>query len=322
MKILYTPIFEPGEHHAVAVAQKRGLYNALVKAGHQVFEYDYLDRPDWQSELQLLALLYKPDLLLTQFHGADSATINMMRTLRDQYPSMKAINWSGDSHRHSLLGDAMVELSHHFDWLLVPTLDVLPDLKAAGINAGYWNIAYEEPVVPLPDAPEYDVVFLGNVFNEQRLALVEMLRGLPYRVGIYGDWAQADGYCVYDFAMQRALYQKAQIAVADNYRPDGLNYVSDRPMQIMASAGALCLHQRVEMMVELTGWVAGKHYVEWQTLDDLRAAIDYWMADEHCVTFCKMVESARRYTRYFHSFDARVERLFMEFVRSMETVEL
>lgn len=317
MKILYAPIFEQGANHAIAVIQKRGLYNALVKAGNQVFEYDYLDRPDWQSELQLLVALYKPNLLLTQFHGADNATINMMRSLRDQHPNMKAINWSGDSHRHSLLGEAMIELSHHFDWLLVPTLDVLPDLKAVGINAGYWNIAYEEPVVPLPDVPEYDVVFLGNVFNEQRLALVEMLRGLPYRIGIYGDWAQADGYNCYDFAAQRALYQKARIAVADNYRPDGLNYVSDRPMQIMASGGAVCLHQKVDTMEALTGWRMGWHYLQWETLDELCEDIHALMTSKSeslAYNRRESIQLAKEHVEKHHSFDSRVEQLFKDYL--------
>lgn len=323
MKILYAPILESGANHQTAVDNKRGLYNALVKAGHWVTQYDYLDRPRGDAlfqELKGLFEIFRPDLVLTQLHGADVITDSTVGTLRGMYPDVRWINWSGDSHRHSLLGQPMVDLMRlRFDLLLVPTLDVLPDLEAAGIPARYWNIAFEPPVRPLPEMPHYDVVFQGNVFNDQRRALVEMLRSLPYKVGIYGDWEHADGVTSYDFAAQRALYRNARLAIADNYRPDDLNYVSDRPMQIMAAGGALCLHQHVETMNELTGWRKGLHYIEWSTLESLRYEIDYWLkSGSYRDSKCKeVVQAAKEHVERYHSFDARVDQLFREFLPAL-----
>lgn len=319
MKILYAPILEPGANHATAVTHKRGLYTALVNAGHWVTQWDYLDTPQdaLGQTFRNLVAEFKPDLLLTQLHGADRLLPDDFRWLREHNRNIKIINWSGDSHRHSLLGEPMLELMRKIDLLLVPTLDVLPDLEAAGIPARYWNIAFEPPVRPLPDMPHHDIVFQGNVFNDQRRALVEMLRSLPYKVGIYGDWEHADGVTTYDFAAQRALYRNARLAIADNYRPDDLNYVSDRPMQIMAAGGALCLHQRVETMEALTGWVAGKHYIEWDDLENLHSIITFWMNQNPGVDDALMVIQARDHVKRHHSFDARVEQLFREFLPAL-----
>lgn len=312
MRILYCPIFEPGAHHDTAVRYKRGLYNALCKRGYQTVEYDYLAHmPTLYNDLSLLIHIHQPDLLLTQLHGHEPLTAPMLEALRRERPSMRVVNWSGDAHRHSLLGAPMLTLVRHVDLLLVPTTDVLPDLQAAGVNAAYWNIAFERPTEPLPEVPSYDVVFLGNVFNAERRALVEMLRSLPYKVGIYGDWQQADGNNAYRFPEQWALYQNAKLAIADNYRPDNLNYVSDRPMQIMAAGGALCLHQRVDKMKELTGWSKVKHYAEWTTLDDLHKRIGYWLRAPEGERLVR-VQAAQVYTVSQHSWDERARVLFEE----------
>lgn len=317
MRILYCPIFEPGAHHDTAVRYKRGLYNALCKRGHQVVEYDYLAHmPTLYNDLSLLIHVHQPDLLFGQWHGHEPLTAPMLEALRRERPQMKVVNWSGDAHRHSLLGAPMLALMRHVDLLLVPTTDVLPDLQAAGVNAAYWNIAFEWPVEPLPEVPSYDVVFLGNVFNAERRALVEMLRSLPYKVGIYGDWLQADGNNAYRFPEQWALYQNARLAIADNYRPDNLNYVSDRPMQIMAAGGALCLHQRVDKMKELTGWSKVKHYAEWNNLDDLHKRIGYWLRAPEGERLVR-VQAAQAYTVSQHTWDERARVLFEELLPSL-----
>lgn len=316
MRILYCPIIEPGANHAVAVANKRGLYAALVKAGHWVTQYDYLDRPDWENELQSLATIFQPDLLLTQFHGADGATIQMMRNLRDADPNMKAVNWSGDSWRHSLTSETMIELLRYFDVQLIAAPDVLPEYEQLGIRAGFWQIAYEAPVGELPGMPTYDIVFLGNVISPKRREMLEMLRTLPYKVGIYGDWHEADGYNCYDFGAGEALYKNAKLAIADNVYPDQVNYISNRPIQIMASGGAMCLHQHVDKMDELSHhWIHSMHYVEWHTLDDLRSQIDYWMQSERDRNRREIVRLAKVHVQQFHTYDARVEQLFEEYLK-------
>lgn len=316
MKILYLPILESGTFHENAVRYKRGLYTALAKAGHQVTEFDYLAHvgSGLAQDIAALISLQMPDLMLTQFHGPDPVTPKMLAWLRALKPDMKVVNWSGDSWLHSLTGEPMLELLRQVDVQLVAAPDVLPEYEPHGIHAGYWNIAYEPPVRPLPEMPEYDVVFLGNVINEKRRAMLEMLRALPYRVGIYGDWEHADGHNTYDFAAGEALYRNARIAIADNVYPDQQNYISNRPMQIMAAGGAVCLHQRVEKMELLAGWQSGVHYVEWTDLESLKEAIGYLMQDWQLSGVRRMVATARAHVLAHHTFEARVKELMEKWV--------
>lgn len=320
MKILYLPILEMGTFHANAVAYKRGLYTALAVAGHQVTEYDYLDRSRDQiaPEMAWLITVQQPDLLISQLHGADILSPDEIRQLRALYPAMKWVNWSADSWAHSLTAQPILDMARELDLQLVAAPDVLPVYEAQGIPARYWNIAYEPPVVPLPDMPTYDVVWLANVLNEKRRALMEHLKELPnLRVGIYGDWEHADGNNVYDFAAGEALYRNATLAIADNVYPDQQNYISNRPMQCMAAGGALLLHQHVPKMRELSGWEVGKQYLEWQMTADLDALITEWLPPEQAPARKKMVLAAQQQVLKYHTFAVRVGQL-MEWIARKE----
>lgn len=315
MKILYLPIMEQGSVHDVQFAQKRGLYTALAKAGHSVVELDYLDCPPDAlfPYMQQLDGLFDFDLILSQLHGANILTPEQIRDFRSIRPYLLWLNWSGDSWAHSLTAQPILDMAREFDLQLVAAPDALPTYEAAGINAAYWNIAYEPPVAPLPEMPHYDVVFLANVINDKRRALMEFLKGLQgVSVGIYGDWEHADGRNVYDFAAGERLYYNAKLAIADNVYQDQQNYVSNRPMQAMAAGGALVLHQHVPKMKELTGWIAGEHYVEWHTLDDLKTVIPEWLAKRDTAEYRQMVQRAQWHVLAYHTWEERIRVLFEE----------
>jgi hypothetical protein len=312
MRIIYAPIFEQGSVHDVQFAQKRGLYTAMCKAGHSVIEYDYLSRKidEVSNELLTLVNLFKPDMILSQLHGGNILTPEQIREIKSTSGAFFC-NWSGDSWAHSLTAQPILDMAREFDLQLVAAPDALPTYEANGINAAYWNIAYEPPVVPLPDMPTHDVVFLANVINEKRRALMEFLKGLEgVNVGIYGDWEHADGRNVYDFAAGEALYRNATLAIADNTYQDQSNYVSNRPMQAMG-ARCLVLHQHVPKMEELTGWVAGEHYIEWHTLEELGAAIRQ-VLQAGKAPYHQMIERAHYQIIANHTWDARVKTLFSE----------
>lgn len=314
MNILYLPIIEPGDNHAVALANKRGLYDALLAAGHAVYQWDYLDTPHDQMEAKLAELVVElsPDLLLTQIHGADCFSPQSLAALRSQFPNMRIVNWSGDSWLHSLTSDAMIDLCRQFDLQLIAAPDVLPVYAEKGIRAKFWQIAWEPSIGELPDVPEYDVVFLGNVINDKRRAMLEMLRTLPYKVGIYGDWEHADGRCTYNFAMGEALYKKAKLAIADNVYQDQSNYMSNRPIQIAMAHGALLLHQHIDKMEELSyGWVAGRHYYSWYTLDDLKSDIEEFMKLDWSsrAGALRMIDTIYLHSVVKHTYAARVYEL-------------
>src|SRR3990167_2386443 len=315
MRILYLPIIEPGQFHDVALRHKRGLYDALIDAGHTVWQVDYLaEVHGLEDKLVSMVDAYAPDLLLTQLHGHEPLTVGMMQRLLQQRPAMRVINWSGDSWRHGLVGEPYLPLVREFDLQLCAAPDILPEYEALGIPARFWQIAYEAPVGPLPDMPRYDVVFLGNVISEPRRRMLERLRSLDrVGVGIYGDWAQADGHNTYDFGAGEALYRQAKVAIADNVYPEQQNYTSNRPIQILMAGGATLLHQRVPKMDVLLGIKAGQHYVEWTDLDDLRFKIHYWCAQYSGGIQQRMVEQGQHYAHRHHTYRQRVRQLFEEF---------
>ena len=312
MNILYAPIFEGGSVHETAVRYKRGLYNALCAYG-DVVEFDYLahDPATVYDGFAERINAFAPDLLISQFHGANVLSPAQIRSLRAIRPSMLWANWAGDSWAHSLTAPPILEMAREFDWQLVAAPDVLPVYAQAGIRAAYWNIAYEPPVEPLPDMPRYDVVWLANVINDRRRALMERLKRMDgVTVGIYGDWEHADGNNVYHFPQGEALYKNATIAIADNVYPEQINYVSNRPMQALAAGGALLLHQRVPKMFALTGWIDGVHYVEWQDADELDSLIRHWLQPERAADRRRIVYAGQRQTLHHHSYAERARALF------------
>lgn len=319
MRILYLPIIEGGANHDVALLNKRGLHDALVNAGHTVTQYDYL--ADDGGAFWAYVGDSEPELLLTQFHGANVITPTDLESFRALLPNCKVVNWSGDSWLHSLTGEPMIELLRHVDLQLVAAPAVLPKYAEMGILARFWQIAYEKPVGELPDVPEYDIVYLANAINDKRRELMTFLKSLPYRVGIYGDWEQADGACTYDFGYGEALYKKAKIAIADMSYPEQQSYISNRPIQVMMARGAILFHEYVEDMELLSnGWKNGIHYVKWSHLEDLKHKIHTFMnAYDGEYGFVnrlqkEMAYDGYRHARKHHTYDVRVKQLFEEYM--------
>jgi len=324
MRTLYAPIYEPGDPaHATALRYKRGLYNALAARG-PVHDFDYLanDPATLYDGFAIRINDFQPDLVLTQLHAADLLSPDEVRALKALRPGATWVNWSGDSWAHSLTAPGILALARAFDLWLVAAPDALPVYTREGIRAAYWQIAYEEPVANLPDTPRYDVVWLANVINDRRRTLMERLKRMDgVAVGIFGDWERSDGRCVYDFPMQRALYRNATLAIADNVYQDTQHYISDRPMQTLASGGAMLLHQRVPNMREISyGWEPGEHYVEWQDADHLEPLIRDWLRPERQAERAAIVARGQSHALKHHSFDRRVEQLVDELLPALEGV--
>lgn len=311
MQTLLAQIYEAGQFHDAAVQQKRGLRDAFLKRG-DLMDYDYLaDAPaDRYRNLIDRITAFQPDLVFTQFHGADAIDGEQMRVIRTIFPDVTFVNWSGDSWSWSLTAEPMLELAKQYDIWLVCAPDTLPTYAEHGINARFWQIAYEYPLTPLPDMPEYDVVFMGNVISEPRRKLLEWLRDqTDYRVGIYGDWEHADGHNTYHFDEGEALYKGAKIAIADCAYPDQRNYISNRPFHVGAAGGAVLFHQHVERMDVLSGMVAGEHYVEWHNVTDLDRLIRFWLDDERAGDRQRIAKAAREFVLRWHTWEQRVEQL-------------
>lgn len=312
LRILYLPVYE--KQNAVQKANKRGLREALARK-FLVYEIDWVNE---KFDLLDVIKTFQPDILLTQVHGTSGIlTHQVMARARASRPGMLIINWNGDVHEEALTSLEAYQWLQNVDVQLVVNQNVLQDYQARGIRAAYWQIGFEpaeihdDGIVGL-NFPEHDVVFLANCYSEERRALGDMLKALPYKVGLYGlGWKQPDGECVYDFSEGMRLYSSAKIAIGDNqYR--GYGFVSNRVFEALGNGAVFLLHQHVDGLEQLTGLADGVHYVSWSDLPDLRAKIDYWLDPAHEDERVKIAQQGHNFVQTFHNFDRRVWELFNE----------
>lgn len=311
-KILFLPIYDPS-HHQVSVENKHGLRDALIAAGHTIWEIDYCAVPHNQliNDIENAISQFTPDIFLTQLQGVDRIDAVKAAYIREFWRGLTWVNFNQDYWPEHHTTPDMVALLRHVDLQLVSNGSVLPDYAANGVNAAYWPFAYETPVRPLPDVPHHDVVFLGNAYSDHRRKLGKLLKSLPYNVGLYGSgWENADGDCNYDFTYGEALYKNAKIAISDNEFTDAVGYLSNRPFQILAAGGAVMLQQRVKELEEMIGLKQLTHYIEWLTVDELPEMITSIMQGYLKEWRRKEITSTgQAFVREHHSYDVRVREL-------------
>jgi glycosyltransferase involved in cell wall biosynthesis len=312
LRILYLPIYEG--NHAEQRRQKRGLRRALERVGI-VLEYDYVLRAhsnlDVTKELSKITGTFRPHVVLTQFQGVPDFASEFVRVVRESNSDTVLINWNGDYWPDVSLSSQMVDLLRWYDLALCVNLNVIEQHRELGIRAGYWQVASEEPQT-FPDVPEYDIIFLANAYSEERKQIEDVLRLLPYRVGLFGSgWQQSDGNTLYDYATSHALMAKAKICIGDNQFKDGSAFVSNRVFETL-HAGGFLLHQKVPGLYQATRIRVGQHYAAWDTLEELPGLIDEWMKDD--AKREKIRTNGQWFVRTKHSFDARVKELFLELI--------
>lgn len=311
MKILFLPVYDPS-HHAVSIANKHGLRDALIAAGHVVIEWDYCQTPErgFASEFKSRLIDIQPDLLLTQFQGTNYLNSELAETLYAEIPDIW-VNWNQDYWPEHHTTPDMLALLRHVDLQLVSNGSVLPDYAANGVNAAYWPFGYETPTRSLPDVPAHDVVFLGNAYSEHRRKLGKLLKSLPYNVGLYGTgWENGDGDCNYDFAYGEALYKKAKIAISDNEFTEAVGYLSNRPFQILAAGGAFMFQQRVKDLEKMTGLLNGFDFAWFTNIEDLPDKIAYTLEHWNADFYAETVRGSQSKVFKRHSYDVRVRELF------------
>lgn len=310
LRVLYLPIYEPGWD--VQKLGKRGLRDALREVG-SVVEIDYMSMTPAELREHVVEWMraWQPHLVLAQIHDADRLTAQTIAAMREVSGNSVFVSWCGDVWDGCYLSDAMRPVLQQMDLVTGINEPALSKLREQGMLCMYWQIGWE-PVdeTALPTVPAHDVVFLANAYSDERKALGEVLRALPHDVGLYGSgWPKADGACLYDFPVGRALYQAAKIAISDNQYPDAVGFVSNRLFEAIAAGGALVFQQHVEMLEALTGLTAGEHYIEWRTPDDLPGLIEHWLSPKQSKARKRIVANAMRAAHTEHSFRARVQQL-------------
>lgn len=304
LRILVVPIYEPnfpGRRNL-----EYGLSEALTRYG-LTYEWDFVNEP---GDLIAHVQAWQPHLLIVQLHDALRITVGELSRARAACPTMAVVNWNGDAHEAGLISPEIIELLHYVDLQTVVNAAVLPTYAAVGIRAVYWQIGYKDPAHPFSgNVPIWDVLFLGNCYNNERRELASTLKSLPrLKIGIYGNCPLSDGNTHYDFAFSRALYEKCKVAISDTF-PGGVGYVSNRLFQALA-AGAFVLQQHVPEMEQWNGLIPGVHYIEWHTLDELFKLCKEWTKTKRYDQRRKIADAGRDFVRANFSYDRQVEKLW------------
>ena len=293
--------------------EKRALVTAWEKLA-TVWEFDYYSLKDDNpgEELQTAIDIFKPHLVFSQIHNQDYLTPTMIYNARVSSPETVWINWVGDYWPDKVYRKN-IELWKEFDALLCVNMDMLKEMRQYAATYPYLN-TYEEPdESALPDVEEYDVVFLGNAYSDDRYALWQLMDGLrkDFKVGLFGKIHQgrvpilSDGVNHYNYAEGRAIYKKATLAINTNeFAATG--YTSNRFFEIIAAGGALCLHQRTPKFGYYVGAKEGTHYSQWNDLPDLEVKIREWLKPKNDKIRKRIVKTAQKHAQTKHSADARI----------------
>lgn len=287
-----------------ASAQEQGLADAFNRVG-LTYHIDYVN-----EGLNLPAAVreWQPHLILLQMHDSKAIGADSLRLARQERPDTVIVNWNGDAHESGLIAPDVLEVLREVDLQTGVNAAVKPVYDAEGIPWAYWQIGYKDPATTLPEMPAHEVLFMGNCYNDARYALIETLHATPHAVAVYGNCPGALGNTHYDFSAQQSLYSRAKLTISDTF-PDTVGFVSNRLFQALA-AGAFLLQQHSPELDAYTGLIAGEHYIEWQTLDDLPAVIDEWLAADRAQDRQRIAETGQAFVRAHFSYDAQVGKLW------------
>lgn len=314
-RILYLPIYEPG--WPIQKEQKRGLRQALSKIGLTV-EFDYvskfheLGKAKMMEEIKALMEELRPTLFLSQLHNDANIGPGDIANLRNG--STKFVNWNGDFWPENLLSEEGLELAMAFDLQLTINRQALDTYRNRGINADYWQVAFEPDGVGHDPVRFCDVVFLANAYSPARKKFVAELRQMPIVLHLYGNgWSDAVGQSTYNFIEGCQAYRGAKIALGDSQWPD-TGFVSNRIFQALAAGNCAVAHQWFKDMDRL-GLIDGETCIIWHNTKELKDKIDYYL--NHESERQRIADNGERLALTRHSFDNRVSQL-LEMVQPVE----
>lgn len=308
MRILLMDIHEPSL--PARAAKEYRLCDALAKVG-LLYHLDYVNE---KYDLAHIVRTWQPHFMLMQMHDTSRIDADILSAIRKEAPYMVVVNFNGDAHERGLTSPDILEALKHVDLQTTVNAKVLPIYERESIPAAYWQFSWTQEAAPYEgEVPEYEVLFQGNAYNEERLALVEALRGIrigrrKVNLGVYGSCPGSNGNSHYDFAMQAALNRGAQIVIGDIY-PGTVAFVSNRLFQVLGAGGFL-LQQHSPRLEEFTGLKAGVHFAEWTDLADLAVQVKHWLQPEQAGERERIAVSGCTFVRENFSYDAQVKKMW------------
>lgn len=307
LRVIVCDIHDP--HIPARTAKDYGLAEAFAKIAYTY----HIDLANDTFDLPKTVLAWQPHLMFIQLHDTSQINAYVLSRARAMNPNMIVVVWNGDAHLEGLVSPEIIDVLRYADLQLVVNAAVLPTYEKLGIKANYWQIGLKEAATPYEgEVPQYDVLWQGNAYNQERQDLINTL-GIArfhgnYSLGLYGNVPGTMGNSHYDFALQAALYRSATINIGDTF-PGTRAFVSNRVIQCLGNGGFL-LQQRSEGLQEYTGLTAGVHYAEWETLADLPDKIHYWLSPDQADARAQIAQEGCKFVRINFSYDAQIKKLW------------
>lgn len=240
------------------------------------------------------ASVVRPTLVFMQLQQPGIVTPETIDAVRAAVadPRLVVACWNGDiAGANSVFTDSamwQVELGNACDLSLYASEQSRAALASAGLRTGaYLQIGFENQwftPAGAPDEKRYDVVFLGNRYDESfyasqpnaegelRHAMVERLqKRFGKRAGIFGNYT---GQHVTK-RESAAVYRDAQAAVSISLISDGARTTSGRLFNALGSGVAVFAKRFPDH--EGLGLRHGQNVLLWDTLDELDALLDEWL---------------------------------------------
>jgi len=298
-------------HHKT---QKQWLRKGFSKFG-VVYDYDYAGRNragvNINDELGRVCDGFKPHIIFSQVHKPSHGfTPDTAQTLRLHSPDATMINWNGDVYLSNVQDTQTRDMLNYYNMLLFSNAYLADYLGDMGYCAGYLPEGFEPFKDIDKNMPSCDVLFTGSGYSQWRLGLMRFVQELPYSSAIWGSAKEIEtkGNTMWDWKRTRGLYHNAKIVISDQQFRDARGYVSKRMWEIMASGGGVVFQQYSHDLDRLTGLEAGKHYVVWRNLTDLRNRIDEYLAKPNQLKL--IAKAAYDYVWSDHNPQNRVETIF------------
>lgn len=266
-KILHGPLQVSGSEQ---IGQEKGFREVFGDENYKQFDFLRLEgelgKGAMNSSLYGTIADWKPDILWAQLQDTASIQPQMLEKIRQDFPNLWLTQWNGDIREvvpvyQSQIGRYFDITYLGFDHQKIYT----PHAKRVEIMM----IAVDPDEVTIePQAKEYDVVFIGNHYDNQfpdtklRLRLMQVLKEHFNTLVLGNGWPEgiSSGSC--PVKEQGKWYAKGKTCISINHF-NNIKYYSERLLWCLASGTPTIAFKTPELEFE-----DGVHYLGFSDVDE------------------------------------------------------